>query len=265
MQLGKEDHAAISAAIHAAETRTNGQIVCVLAHSSSDYAHVPILWATALALVAPWPLIVFTPWSVQRIFLIQLAVFIVAGLLFTLTPLRFALVPRAALRARAHRAALEQFVVRRIAHTKNRTGILIFVSLAERYARIIADEGIAQKVPNSEWQAAIDAMVSHMRSGQIAAGFTAAIERCGTVLAAHAPPNGSIERIARSALRHVGARVHRSRRCASHADSTGTFPAGCHLLGMSVRNGGVRRWRKSKIRSKAKSRVKNKLRQAGRI
>ena len=195
MQLGKDDHAAISAAIHAAEARTSGQIVCVLAHSSSDYAHVPILWATALALVAPWPLIVFTPWSVQRIFLIQLAVFIVAGLLFTLTPLRFALVPRAALRARAHRAALEQFVVRRIGHTKNRTGILIFVSLAERYARIIADEGIAQKVPNSEWQAAIDALVSHMRSGKIAAGFTAAIERCGTVLAAHAPPNGSVNEL----------------------------------------------------------------------
>ncbi len=191
MQLGKDDHAAISAAIHAAETRTSGQIVCVLARSSSDYAHVPILWASALALVAPWPLIVFTPWSVQRIFLIQLAVFIVAGLIFALTPLRLALVPRATRRARAHRAAIEQFVVRRVAHTKNRTGVLIFVSLAERYARIIADEGIAEKVPNAEWQSAIDAMVSHMRSGRVAEGFTAAIERCATVLAAHAPPDGS--------------------------------------------------------------------------
>ena len=98
--------------------------------------------------------------------LIQLTVFIVAGLLFTLTPLRFALVPHAALYARAHRATLEQFVVRRIGHTKNRTGILIFVSLAERYAHVVADEGIAQKVPNSEWPAAIDALVSHMRSAR---------------------------------------------------------------------------------------------------
>jgi hypothetical protein len=59
------------------------------------------LWASALALITPWPLIVFTPWSVQRIFLIQLAVFVVAGLIFSLTPLRLALVPRALQRARA--------------------------------------------------------------------------------------------------------------------------------------------------------------------
>ena len=45
--------------------------------------------------------------------------------------------------------------------------------------------------PGSEWQAAIDALTSHMRAGRIAAGFSAAIERCGAVLAAHAPPDGS--------------------------------------------------------------------------
>ncbi len=191
MQFSKDDHEAVSAAIQAAEKRTSGQIVCVLAHASSDYAHIPILWASALALVTPWPLINFTPWSVQRIFLIQLLVFIVAALVFSLTPLRLALVPRGVRRARAHRAALEQFVVRRIANTRNRSGILIFVSLAERYARIIADDGIAQKVQASEWQAAIDVLRDNMRAGRVARGFTAAIERCGVVLAAHAPPDGS--------------------------------------------------------------------------
>jgi putative membrane protein len=191
MDFSKQDHEAIAAAIHAAEQRTCGQIVCVLARASSDYAHVPILWASLLALFAPWPLIVFTLWSVERIFLLQLAVFIIAALAIWLTPLRVMLTPRPVRRAHAHRAALEQFVLRRIAHTKNRSGVLIFVSLAEHYARIIADEGIAQKVPNAEWQAAIDALTGHMRAGHIAAGFTAAIERCGAVLAAHAPPDGS--------------------------------------------------------------------------
>jgi len=191
MEFTKEQHEAVSGAIREAEQRTSGQIVCVLARSSSAYAHIPILWASALALLVPWLLIHFTPCSVQRIFLIQLLVFLLAALVFSWTPLRLLLVPRAAQRARAHRAALEQFVVRRIANTKNRNGILIFVSLAEHYARIVADEGIAQKVPHAEWQAAVDALVDHMRSGDIAAGFTAAIERCGAVLAAHAPPDGS--------------------------------------------------------------------------
>jgi putative membrane protein len=191
LHLTDEDHKAISAAIHAAEQRTSGQLVCVLAHSSSDYAYVPILWASALALVVPWPLIYLTPWSVQRIFLLQLAVFIVAGLVFSWMPLRLALVPRVVRRARAHRAALEQFFVRHVSHTANRSGVLIFVSLGERYARIVADEGIAQKVPDGEWQAAIDALIGHMRDGRIAAGFIAAIDRCGAVLAANAPPDGS--------------------------------------------------------------------------
>ena len=191
MDLTQEDRAAIATAIHEAEAHTSGQIVCVLAHCSSDYAHVPILWASVLALIVPWPLIDFTPWSVQRIFLLQIAVFIVAALVFSWMPLRLLLVPRAVRRARAHRAALEQFVVRRVAHTRHRTGVLIFVSLAERYARIIADEGIAEKVQGAKWQAAIDALTGHMRGGRIAPGFIAAIERCGAVLAAHAPPDGS--------------------------------------------------------------------------
>jgi putative membrane protein len=191
MTFTAEDHAAIAAAIAAAEKKTSAQFVCVLAHASSDYAHVPIIWASVLALLTPWPLIEFTEWSVQRIFLVQLVIFIVCALIFSWMPLRLALVPRAVRRARAHRAALEQFVLRRVAHTKNRNGVLIFVSLAERYARILADEGIAQKVHAAEWQATVDALVSHVRRGRIAAGFTAAIERCGAVLAAHAPHDGS--------------------------------------------------------------------------
>ena len=149
MEFTKEDHEAVSAAIREAEKRTCGQIICVLAASSSGYAYVPIFWATLLALLVPWPLINFTQWSVQRIFLLQLVVFIVAGFIFSWMPLRLALVPRAVRRVRAHRAALEQFVIRHVTHTRNRCGILIFVSMAEHYARVIADEGIAQKVSNA--------------------------------------------------------------------------------------------------------------------
>ena len=63
--------------------------------------------------------------------------------------------------------------------------------MAEHYARVIADEGIAQKVHQAEWQAAINSLTGHIRNGRIAAGFVAAIQRCGDVLAAHAPPDGS--------------------------------------------------------------------------
>lgn len=191
MPISTEEHEAVAAAIRDAEQRSCGQLVCVLAHASSSYAHVPILWASTLALLLPWPLIYWTDWSVQRIFLLQLVVFLVAGLALCWMPLRLALVPRPVRQARAHRAAIEQFFLRHVSHTQNRSGVLIFVSLAERYARIVADDGIAAKVPNAEWQAAVDALVAHMRDGRIALGFIAAIERCGAVLATHAPPDGS--------------------------------------------------------------------------
>lgn len=195
MEFTKADHEAVSAAIREAEQRTCGQIVCVLSHSSSAYAHFPILWSSVLALFTPWPLIYFTQWSVQRIFLVQLVIFIIASLALSWMPLRLMLVPRVVQRARAHRAALEQFVVRGVSRTHNRTGILIFVSLAERYARIVADEGIAHKVSGLEWQAAIDALTPHMRDGRIAQGFIAAIERCGAVLATHAPPDDLVKEL----------------------------------------------------------------------
>jgi len=100
MQFTQSDHEAVSAAIREAEKRTCGQIVCVLAHSSSGYTYIPILWASVLALLTPWPLIYFTQLSVQRIYFLQLIVFIIAGLVFSFMPLRLALVPGTVKRAR---------------------------------------------------------------------------------------------------------------------------------------------------------------------
>jgi putative membrane protein len=191
MPISDDDRNAITAAIREAEKRTCGQIVCVLARSSSDYSAVPIQWAAVIALVVPWPLIYFTQLTVQRIFLLQIVAFIVVALVLTHSSLRMALVPRAVRRARAHRGAIEQFFVRGLTNTRHRSGVLIYASIAERYARIVADEGIASKVTQSEWQEAVDALIGHMASGQTAAGFIAAIERCGAVLATHAPPDGA--------------------------------------------------------------------------
>jgi putative membrane protein len=125
---------------------------------------------------------------VTRILLLQIATFVVLATVLCLPRVRVALMPRAMRRAVAHRAALQQFALRGVARKKDRTGILIFVSLAERYARIVADEGIAARVPQAHWQQAVDELVAHMSSGRIAEGFIAAIAACGDVLATHFPP-----------------------------------------------------------------------------
>jgi len=187
MSISAEDRQRIADAIHAAEAKTSGEIVCVLAKTSSGATALPIFLAAVIALALPWLLVATTAMPVYRILSLQIALFLVSTVLLSLPRVRVSLVPRAARRAAAHRAAVEQFMVRGVAHTKDRTGILIFVSLAERYARIIADDGIAARVPQSEWQGAVDALVAHMRDGRIANGFIAAIETCGKVLATHFP------------------------------------------------------------------------------
>lgn len=187
MKISVEDRKRISAAIHAAERKTSGEIVCVLAEKSSGATALPIFIAAVIALALPWLLVAMTAMPVFRILTLQIVTFIAAAGLLCLPSLRVALIPRAARRAIAHRAALEQFAARGVANTAERTGIMIYVSIAERYARIIADTGISARVAQSEWQGAIDALVAHMRDGRIADGFITAIEKCGDALARHFP------------------------------------------------------------------------------
>jgi len=187
MNISEQDRKRISTAIRVAEAKTSGEIVCVLAQASSDTTVLPILVAALVALALPWLLVAFTAMSVHRILSLQALVFFTVSVLLCLPPVRVALMPRAARRAVAHRVAMEQFSIRGIARKKERSGILIFVSIAEHYARIIADEGIAARVPQSEWQEAVDALVAHTSSGRMAEGFITAIEKCGNVLATNFP------------------------------------------------------------------------------
>jgi putative membrane protein len=187
MELSSQGRQRISAAIRAAEAKTSGEIVCVLARRSADSTALPILMAALASLALPWFLVALTVLPVQQILWLQLALFLCLAVLLCLPRVRIALLPPTTRRAIAYRVAMEQFMLRGVGRTQDRTGVLIFVSLAERYARIIADEGIAARVAQSAWQDAVDALVGHTRDGRIADGFVEAIGRCGDVLATHFP------------------------------------------------------------------------------
>jgi putative membrane protein len=191
MDMSPADRERISSAIRAAEAKTSGEIVCVLAQSSSDATALPILIAALASLALPWLLVAFTAMPVLSILSLQIVLFFVLLLILCLPPIRVALIPRRARRAVAYRVATEQFVTRGIARKKDRSGILIFVSLAERYARIIADDGIARHVGPQEWQGAVAALISHTREGRVADGFVTAIDICGEHLARHFPKTGA--------------------------------------------------------------------------
>jgi putative membrane protein len=185
--ISEADKLEIEKAIGEAEKSTSGEIVAVVARASGGYYYVPYLWGALAALIAPWPLIYWTWMPVEEIYLIQLAVFAALAFVLHHEPLRFMLVPRTVMRQRAHRRAMQQFVAQNIYTAPGHTGVLLFVSVAERYAEIVTDAGIHAKVPDTEWQDIVAKLTAGIGGGNAGKGMAEAILRVGEHLAAHFP------------------------------------------------------------------------------
>ncbi len=190
----KSDRHIVVAAIKAAELETSGEIVVVVAKQSDDYVHVPIHIAAGMALavpfVLPW-LARFFPWAsvtLWWVFAIQLIVFIVAALLLSQPWFRQLVTPRRLMRKYAHRNAATQFLAIYAHGTGGRTGVLIFVSLLERYVEIVADTAISAKVSQDDWQRIIDQMLPLLKAQKLTEALVLGIEHSGEKLAKHFPP-----------------------------------------------------------------------------
>ena len=190
MVLTHDEAIRVEAALRAAQARSTGQIVCVLARASSHYEIMPLIWSALIALATPWPLLMLTELSAERIFIAQLAIFLVALGVLSMPGLRLRLTPRSVRRSNAHRAALEQFVLRGATHCAERNGILIYVSLAEHYARIVADDGAAKAIDQSQWRAVVDRLTGAMKMGATSDALIGAARNCGDLLAQHFPARG---------------------------------------------------------------------------
>ena len=162
--------------------------MAVIAPGSASYLHVPFLWAALAALAVPWPFVFWTWWPIQHIYLLQLGVFAALALLLMHWPLRLALVPRSTKHARAHRRAVEQFLAQNLHTTVGRTGVLIFVSVAERFAEILADAAIHQKVPEGAWDAIVADLTAHIGEGEAARGVRARDRSRRRASGQHFPP-----------------------------------------------------------------------------
>ena len=183
-----EERERLASAIQDAEAGTAGEIIVVVAAQASGYRSVPILWALLAALAVPWPLIWITTLGPTQIFLAQLVCALVLSVALSVPKRRYALVPGFMKRARAHEAAVREFVARGLTRTRERTGVLIYVAAAEHYAEVLADTGIADRVEDGVWQETIADLIDAIKAGQAADGLTTAVRRVGHILAEHAPP-----------------------------------------------------------------------------
>ena len=188
-RFSAQDREKITAAIHAAEKNTSGEFVAVAARVSDGYLSFALLWAAGLAFLLPAPfLLLSVPIRFLHVYQMQLLTFVVLALLFEFVPaLHLALVPPHVRRARASRLAHAQFYEQGVHLTREHSGVLFFVSLAERYVEIVADKGIHEKMGEEAWQRIVAVFVGEVRQGRVTEGFVAAIGACGKAMATHYP------------------------------------------------------------------------------
>jgi putative membrane protein len=186
--ISPEDQMRLAHAISDVEDNTSGEVVLVIAEQAGHYRAIPLLWALLAALITPWPLIWLTSISTSRIFLIQLAVALTLSLALSWPKLRYALVPRSIRRAQAHEAASHEFLRRGLTLTREKTGVLIYLALAEHHAEILADTGVADRVDAGLWADIVADLTAAIRDGRMTEGLIEAIRRTGAILAEHAPP-----------------------------------------------------------------------------
>lgn len=175
-------------AIRAAEAKTHGEIVTVIARTSGDYFYYPTLWAALIAIASP-ALLLALPVSPGPLGIIevQLVVFVLLAAALRLPAIKMRLVPHAVRRLHASRRARDQFHAQGLHRTRERSGVLLFVSVAEHYVEVIADEGIHTRVPEGTWHELVRAFTARVRAGQIGEGFIEAVNAIGGHLQTHFP------------------------------------------------------------------------------
>lgn len=208
MKMSEADHARVNDAVARAERESDGEVVTMIAPRSDAYHDVGLHYAVLAMLLVPaalallpqawvgWALGLFLGWdeelarglAMALLFCLLAAVFLIVRFALAWMPLRMALTPASTKSRRVRRRAVELFRAAAERRTRGRTGVLLYLSLLERRAEIVADQAIHDKVDPDVWGEAMAVLVEQVKAGRPAEGMALAVERIGAVLAEHLPP-----------------------------------------------------------------------------
>ena len=193
--LTDEEKNKIDAAVKAAETKTSGEIVCLVESASYRYPMANVIGATVIALplaLILTPLIGGWLWIGPYNMWLFLGLF---GLAFMgtymvvdhSTPLKRAFVSKREIEEEVEEAAITSFFRHGLYRTKNANGILLFISVFEHKVWVLADHGIHTRVPAGQWDAIVDRVIAGIRNQRAAAAICEAVETIGAILSQHFP------------------------------------------------------------------------------
>ena len=169
------------------ESRTDAEIVMVLAKRSDNYGYAPTLFAACTSMLIPLASLFWPFWlSLSEVVFIQFVAFFGLAILLRIPTLIRLVVPRRTKFFRASNMAMSQFLTQQVHTTKNNLGLLIFVSELEHYIEIITDHGL-KNIENTAWEIAIQNAVPLLQKGKIEESFKSIIDLVGSELVEHFP------------------------------------------------------------------------------
>lgn len=210
ISISEADIALVTEAVTEAEARSDAEIATIVSERSDNYNDVPLIWAALTALLAlsvyaafpdfyislldrltgGWH--IWTPREWMTAMVVAATVkFLAARYIVAWWPLRMIFTPGKTKTRRVRARAIALFKASTERRTRSRTGVLIYLSLAEHRAEIIADEAIVAKVSPDAWGAAMALLVDHLKAGKPGDGMAAAVGAIGGVLTEHFPRTGT--------------------------------------------------------------------------
>jgi putative membrane protein len=183
----------IAEAVRAAESRTSGEIVPYFVEESDRYnvAHwrggVMVAAIAVLAFVIAQTLSkTWLPYGTLETSGAIVAAYVLGSILAaTVPPFRRLLLGHALMDLHVSRRASLAFLSEEVFKTRERTGILIFLSFFERRVIVLGDSGINAKVKQSDWDGVVQSIVKSIKEGRPTDGLVEAIGQCGELLEKH--------------------------------------------------------------------------------
>lgn len=185
--LTDESKSAFTESVKAIELRSCVEVVVAIRRQSASYVHANFI-VGILAAIGTLYFVLYSDYEfgVESILLDPIVAGVVIGALsIAFQPLRRWLTPRSMIEKAVRHGARAAFFDKGVRHTRDRIGILVYISLLERRAEVVADSGVMEAVPRKKWDQAlarIQAAVHTGRGEAVAEAMAAIGDVCEPVL-----------------------------------------------------------------------------------
>ncbi len=203
LKITNEEKEIIKNAVKNAESKTSGEIAVAFIKESSSYAIYELVFAVIAGFIYFVILTFFANnienwlqnkfWDYNIVHIISFYgfstfIFISVGyFIANISYIDRLITLKTIMKNKVHQRALRYFIESGISYTKERTGILIFISILEHRVELIADKGINQKIEPAEWNRIIAYIIEGIKKDKITQHLSNAVAECGNLLAKHFP------------------------------------------------------------------------------